>query len=102
MFGDDPIEQIRLAIEDLEAEDRRKWTGAARSAQLLELLEVARRLQAQIVRSVRKRGLDIRRHDDGTYEIIEPPAGRTRTGTRRPGRARPARARPGRAPPGAN
>ena len=52
MFGDDPIEQIRLAVKDLDAEDRRSWSGAARSDQLVELLEVAERLQAEIVRSV--------------------------------------------------
>ncbi len=52
MFGDDPIEQIRLALKDLDAEDRRDWSGAARSDQLVELLEVAERLQAEIVRSV--------------------------------------------------
>ncbi len=52
MFGDDPIEQIRLAVKELDAEDRRSWPGAARSDQLVELLEVAERLQAQIVRAV--------------------------------------------------
>src|SRR6476659_7024375 len=52
MFGDDPIEQIRLAVKDLDAEDRREWPGATRSDQLVELLEVAERLQAQIVRAV--------------------------------------------------
>src|SRR6476620_10452376 len=52
MFGDDPIEQIRLAVKDLDAEARRPWPGAARSDQLVELLEVAERLQAQIVRAV--------------------------------------------------
>ena len=52
MFGDDPIEQIRLAVKDLDAEDRRAWSGAARSDQLVELLEVAERLQAEIVRAV--------------------------------------------------
>ena len=52
MFGDDPIEQIRLAVKDLDAEDRREWSGAARSDQLVELLEVAERLQAEIVRAV--------------------------------------------------
>jgi hypothetical protein len=52
MFGDDPIEQIRLAVKDLDAEDRREWSGAARSDQLVELLEVAERLQAAVVRAV--------------------------------------------------
>ncbi len=52
MFGDDPIEQIRLAVKELDAEDRRSWSCAARSDQLVELLEVAERLQAEIVRSV--------------------------------------------------
>ncbi len=51
MFGDDPIEQIRLAVRELDAEDRRAWSGAARSDQLVELLEVAERLHAQIVRA---------------------------------------------------
>ncbi len=51
MFGDDPIEQIRLAVKELDAEDRRAWPGAARSDQLVELLEVAERLHAQIVRA---------------------------------------------------
>ena len=40
MFGDDPIEQIRLAVKELDAEDRRSWPGSARSDQLVELLEV--------------------------------------------------------------
>ena len=52
MFGDDPIEQIRLPVKELDAEDRRAWSGAARSDQLVELLEIAERLQAEIVRSV--------------------------------------------------
>jgi len=52
MFDDDPIEQIRLAVKALDAEDRREWPGAARSDQLVELLDVAERLQAQIVRAV--------------------------------------------------
>ena len=52
MFGDDPIEQIRLAVKELAAEDRREWTGSARSDHLVELLEVAERLQAEIIRSV--------------------------------------------------
>ena len=52
MFGDDPIEQIRLAVKGLDAEDRREWSGAARSDQLVELLEMAERLQAAVVRSV--------------------------------------------------
>ena len=52
MFGDDPIEQIRLAVKDLDGEDRRSWTASARSDQLVELLEAAERLQAQIVRAV--------------------------------------------------
>jgi hypothetical protein len=52
MFGDDPIEQIRLAVKEMDAEDRREWSGAARSDQLVQLLEVAERLQAEIVRSV--------------------------------------------------
>ena len=47
MFGTDPIEQIRLAVKDLDAEDRREWPGAARSDHLVELLEVAERLQAR-------------------------------------------------------
>ena len=34
------------AVKDLDAEDRREWSGAARSDQLVELLEVAERLQA--------------------------------------------------------
>jgi hypothetical protein len=28
MFCDDPIEQIRLAVKELDAEDRRAWSGA--------------------------------------------------------------------------
>jgi hypothetical protein len=52
MFGDDPIEQIRLAVKELEAEDRRGWPGPARSDQLVEVLEVAERLQGEIVRAV--------------------------------------------------
>ena len=52
MFGDDPIEQIRLAVKDLDAEDRREWSGAARSDQLVEILEMVERLQAAIVRAV--------------------------------------------------
>src|SRR4029078_2629027 len=52
MFGDDPIEQIRLAVKELDAEDRRSWAGSARSDQLVELLEVTERLQAQVVRAV--------------------------------------------------
>ena len=50
MFGDDPIEQIRLAVKELAAEDRREWSGPARSDHLVELIEVAERLQAEIVR----------------------------------------------------
>ena len=52
MFGDDPIEQIRLAVKELAAEDRREWSGPARSDHLVELIEVAERLQAEIVRGV--------------------------------------------------
>jgi hypothetical protein len=52
MFGDDPIERIRLAVEELAAEDRREWSGSARSDHLVELIEVAERLQAETVRSV--------------------------------------------------
>ena len=39
-------------VKELDAEDRRDWSGAARSDQLVELLEVAERLQAEIVRAV--------------------------------------------------
>ena len=52
MFGDDPIEQIRLAVKELAAEDRREWSAGNRSDHLVELIEVAERLQAEIVRSV--------------------------------------------------
>ena len=52
MFGDDPIEQIRRAVEELAAEDRREWSGSARSDRLVELIEVAERLQAETVRAV--------------------------------------------------
>ena len=49
MFGDDPVEQIRRAVEELAAEDRREWSGPARSDRLVELIEVAERLQAETV-----------------------------------------------------
>ncbi len=52
MFGDDLIEQIRLAVKELASEDRRGWSAGNRSDQLVELLEVAERLQAEIVRAV--------------------------------------------------
>ena len=52
MFGTDPIEQIRLAVKELDAEDRHEWSDAARSDQLVELLEVMERLQAEAVRAV--------------------------------------------------
>ena len=52
MFGDDPIEQIGPVVKDVDSEDRREWSGAARSDQLVGLLKVAERLQAAIVRSV--------------------------------------------------
>ena len=52
MFGDDPIEQIRLAVKDLDSRGPPQWSGAARSDQLVELLEIVERLQAEIVRSV--------------------------------------------------
>src|SRR4051794_8016609 len=48
----DPIEQIRLAVKTLDAEDRRGWSGAARSDQLVELLEVIERLQAEALRAI--------------------------------------------------
>jgi hypothetical protein len=52
MFGDDPIERIRLAVKELAAEDRREWSAGNRSDHLVELLEVAERLQAEIIRAV--------------------------------------------------
>ena len=52
MFGDDPVEQIRRAVEELAAEDRREWSGPARSDRLVELIEVAERLQAETVWAV--------------------------------------------------
>jgi hypothetical protein len=52
MFGDDPIEQIRLAVKELAAEDRREWSAGNRSDQVVGLLEVAERLQAEIIRAV--------------------------------------------------
>jgi hypothetical protein len=52
MFGDDPIEQIRLGVKGLDAEDRREWSGATRSDQLVEILEMVERLQAAAVRAV--------------------------------------------------
>jgi hypothetical protein len=52
MFGNDPIERIRLAVKELAAEDRREWSGGNRSDHLVELLEVAERLQAEIIRAV--------------------------------------------------
>ncbi len=50
MFGIDPIEQIRLAVEELACEDRREWSGAARSQRLVELIGVVERLQAETMR----------------------------------------------------
>jgi hypothetical protein len=50
MFGNDPVERIRLALEELGSEDRRHWTGAARSERLVELIAVAERLQAESLR----------------------------------------------------
>jgi hypothetical protein len=52
MFGSEPIEQIRLATKELAAEDRRSWSGAARSELVGELLEVMERLQAEVLRCV--------------------------------------------------
>jgi hypothetical protein len=49
-FAGDAVLQIRLAVADLAAEDRDHWTGSAKSARLLELLEVAERLRAEVVR----------------------------------------------------
>ena len=52
MFGSDPIEQIRLAVKDLAAEDRRCWSATGRSERVLELLELTERLQAETARAV--------------------------------------------------
>jgi hypothetical protein len=52
MFGSDPIERIREGLAALAGEDRRGWSGAARSARLVELLEAAERLQAETLRCV--------------------------------------------------
>src|SRR6266567_1723840 len=43
---------LRDAIDKVAAEDRDGWSGAARSARLLELLEYRERLDAKVLRSV--------------------------------------------------
>jgi Domain of unknown function (DUF222) len=60
MFGSDPVEQIRLATKDLVSEDRRSWSGAARSERVVELFELGERLQAETLRAVAEwdRGAD--------------------------------------------
>ena len=52
MFGSDPIERIRVALAELASEDRREWSGAARSERLVELGSVAERLEAATIRLV--------------------------------------------------
>jgi hypothetical protein len=52
VFGSDPIETIREAVGDLAGDDLRGWSAAGRSERLVELLRVAERLQAEIVRTV--------------------------------------------------
>jgi Domain of unknown function (DUF222) len=51
MFGSDPIETIREAVGELAGDDLRGWSASARSERLVELVAVAERLQAEIVRT---------------------------------------------------
>nr|MDJ0665595.1 DUF222 domain-containing protein [Acidimicrobiia bacterium] len=48
----DPVLQIRMATAVLAAEDRSSWTGHALSEQLVELLEVKERFDAEVLRLV--------------------------------------------------
>jgi hypothetical protein len=48
----DPVLQIRMALADLAGEELEDWTGSAKSSRVLELLEVAERLDAEVLRSV--------------------------------------------------
>jgi Domain of unknown function (DUF222)/HNH endonuclease len=50
MIQSDPIEQVRAGLADLVREDRRSWTASGRSARLVELVEAAERLEAELVR----------------------------------------------------
>ena len=43
---------MREAVADLAGEDRRGWSGPARSARVAELVEVGERLQAELLRCV--------------------------------------------------
>jgi hypothetical protein len=52
MFGRDPAEPVRDGLAGFAAEDRRCWSGAARSARLLELRELQQRLDAEMIRCV--------------------------------------------------
>jgi hypothetical protein len=48
----DPVERIRAALEQLGSEDRLAWSGPARSQRVVELLDVADALQAEVARAV--------------------------------------------------
>jgi hypothetical protein len=52
VFDDDPIARIREGLAGLAVEDRRSWSGAARSARVVELAAVAERLRAELLRCV--------------------------------------------------
>lgn len=48
----DPIQLLRDGFEGLAVEDRAEWSGAARSERLLEVLDIAERVQAEVLRSL--------------------------------------------------
>jgi hypothetical protein len=52
MFGSEPVGQIREALGELADDELGSCSAGARSERLVELLQVAERLQAEIVRTV--------------------------------------------------
>ena len=49
VFGTDPFSGVRAAVETVAGFDRSGWSGAARSAELVELLAARERLDAVIL-----------------------------------------------------
>ncbi|HEX9504716.1 MAG TPA: DUF222 domain-containing protein, partial [Acidimicrobiia bacterium] len=53
MFGhDDPLKSATESLQLVAREDRSAWSGAARSARLLELADLAERVNAELIRAV--------------------------------------------------
>jgi Domain of unknown function (DUF222) len=50
MFGNDPMDVVRVDWSAVAGEDRSSWSAAARSGRLFELLELQERVDAEVVR----------------------------------------------------